>query len=396
MRFLHAADLHLDSPLRAQALRNRDLAEALRDASRQGLTEIVDQAYALQVDAVLLAGDVFDSAVADLTTRAALAAACGRLSRARIPVVMIRGNHDALLDLARFGPLADNVFVLEEGRPTVTIGQTAFHGLSFSDKHIHQSLLPRYPVPDPGKINVGLMHTSLDGAAGHDPYAPCATSDLLAHGYDYWALGHIHARFERRSDSAVAVMPGIPQGRSIREPGRGSVTLVDCDGTGVQVSAVPIAKLAFVQGDVDLGSCTTQAEMIAALAQALGAAAVDDALSAVRLWISGAPDLAGQPQFARSLAEEAADGLADVFVDAVRFAETPAPAEGMAGDLAQRMRASAQAPGFQDAGRAHLAELRAALPAEIADVLGPERHDTLLDDGIAQVALRLRGGVTES
>jgi DNA repair exonuclease SbcCD nuclease subunit len=83
-----------------------------------------------------------------------------------------------------------------------------------------------------------MMHTSLGGAVGHDPYAPCSEADLLGHGYDYWALGHIHRRFERRSESALAVMPGIPQGRHARENGRGSATLVEIDGSGVRTREI--------------------------------------------------------------------------------------------------------------------------------------------------------------
>ena len=124
--------------------------------------------------------------------------------------------------------------ILDAAQPTCRVGEAAIHGLGFESRHVAASLLPRYPAPEPGVVNVGLMHTSLGGAVGHDPYAPCSEADLPGHGYDYWALGHIHKRFERRSETALAVMPGILQGRHAGEPGRGSATLVEIDGNGVQ------------------------------------------------------------------------------------------------------------------------------------------------------------------
>ena len=209
MRFLHAADLHLDCPLRSQGLRNPDLAQRLRGASRRVLSRLVDAAIEHDVVALLLAGDIFDNDVGDVTSRATLAGELRRLAKAGIRTVMIRGNHDALLDHARYGPIDDGVVLLDAGRTTVHVGDAAIHGIGFDSRHVASSLLPRYPAPETGRINVGLMHTSLGGAVGHDPYAPCSEADLLGHGYDYWALGHIHKRFERRSEGALAVMPGF-------------------------------------------------------------------------------------------------------------------------------------------------------------------------------------------
>ncbi|SDY28598.1 DNA repair exonuclease [Citreimonas salinaria] len=258
-KFLHVADLHLDSPLRTQALRNPAMGENLRAASRQVLGKLVDAAIAEDVDAVLLAGDTFDRGVADVVSRAALATELARLWRARIPAVLIQGNHDALLDLDRYGPVSDALHILTPDAPTVTIGDAAIHGVGFSAVHMPESLLPRYPSPEPGRVNVGLMHTSLGGAPGHDPYAPCGLSDLLSHGYEYWALGHIHKRAVYRDEGRMAVMPGIPQGRSVRETEGGSATLVTLDLDGPRICEIPLDILRFVRVPVNFAGATDQA-----------------------------------------------------------------------------------------------------------------------------------------
>ena len=197
MRFLVSADIHLGSPIRSVALRNPNLGDRLKQTSRDTFAEIIDLAISEQVDALVLAGDIFDNGYPDLKSRAFLIAQLARASEAGVPTVLIRGNHDALLDHKAHGDLGPNIHLLHKGAPTVEIGSAAFHGLSFDAAHVAKSFLPDYPRPVPGKRNVGLMHTSLDGAQGHDPYAPCAERDLMAYGYDLWCLGHIHAPFER-------------------------------------------------------------------------------------------------------------------------------------------------------------------------------------------------------
>jgi len=396
MKFLHVADLHLDSPLRTQAARDSAMGESLRAASRQVLARLVDAAVAEGVDAVLFAGDTFDSDVADVASRAALATELSRLARAGIPSVLIQGNHDALLDLGRYGPVSDALTVLTPDAPTVRIGEASIHGMGFTATHMAESLLPRYPRPDPGRWNIGLMHTSLDGAAGHDPYAPCALPDLIGHGFDYWALGHIHKRTMHEGEGTLVVMPGIPQGRSIREAEGGSATLVEIDLAGVRAREVPLELLRFARVPVDFAGVADQAGRDARLRAALEAATVGDVIVAARLEAAGSPAELGDPRMLEAQAREAAQAVAGVFVDRLRLRPAARALDAEAAeDLASLMRVDAATPGFRDEVRIQLEELRAALPPEIRDELGDDRLEELIEAGVETMALRLATGRTE-
>lgn len=394
MKFLHAADLHLDSPLRAQAARDPALSEQLRTASRRVLERLVDAAIAGTVDAVLFAGDTFDNGVGDVASRAALAAQIARLGRAGIPAVMIQGNHDALLDLDRYGPVAENLTLLTPDAPTIRIGGAAIHGLGFTAPHVAESLLPRYPAPEPDTWNIGLMHTSLDGAAGHDPYAPTALADLLRHGYDYWALGHIHKRSEHRGERSLAVMPGIPQGRHAREMEGGSATLVEIDLQGVRTTPAPLELLRFLEVEVDLEEAEDQAMRDVLLRDALGDAASDDLLIAARVRVVGTAAELGDPDLLTEQARQAAEGIDGLHVESVRVraVDRGASAQGAEEDLAALMREDAASPGFRDEVQAAMTELRDALPREIRDIFEEDALDTLIADGIETMALRLAVG----
>ncbi|WP_239506706.1 metallophosphoesterase family protein, partial [Proteus mirabilis] len=132
--------------------------------------------------------------------------------------------------------------------------EVAIHGLSFAKAHAPDSLLPKYGRPRPDAVNIGIMHTSLVGAAGHDPYAPCSVADLHEWGFDYWALGHVHARSEHRGASKV-VMPGMPQGRDIGESGLKTVSLVTVrDDRTILIEERPTSIAQFERISVDLSN----------------------------------------------------------------------------------------------------------------------------------------------
>jgi DNA repair exonuclease SbcCD nuclease subunit len=298
-RFVHAADIHLDSPLRSLALRNPELAALIGDATRQALTSIVDLCLDERVDALLLAGDLYDGEQTSMKTARFLADQVRRLHEAGIRVFVIRGNHDALSKITKelvfpdtvtvFGGRADTVAIESDGHVPVAI-----HGLSFAQAQAPESLLGKYRPALEGAVNIGLLHTSLAGAAGHDPYSPCSPAELRATGFRYWALGHIHKRSVIEGDCTI-VMPGMPQGRDINEAGAKSVTLVTVgDDRAIRAEERPIGIAQFERVAVDVAGITEWREMIGAIGVALerARAAVATRHVVARLTLTGATPLA--------------------------------------------------------------------------------------------------------
>ena len=229
-RFVHTADLHLDSPLKSLALRDSKLRNLIDGATRRTLSRLVDVCIDESVDALIIAGDLYDGRQKSIKTGAALSSEMRRLAASDIPVFLIKGNHDARSELTRDLQLPDNVHYFDgRGTPFELGDYAAIHGVSFAKPHCHDSLYPKYRPATADRYNIGIMHTSLAGSDAHDAYAPCSVEELKSHGYDYWALGHIHKRQVYAEHPAV-VMPGIPQGRDIGESGPRSITLVTLDG----------------------------------------------------------------------------------------------------------------------------------------------------------------------
>lgn len=391
MRILVSADIHLGSPIRSVALRNPELGDRLKQASRDTFIEIVDLAISEQVDALVLAGDIFDKDYPDLRSRAFLVTQLLRASDAGVPAVLIRGNHDALLDHRAHGELGPNIHLLHKGAPTVEIGDAAFHGLSFDAKHMENSFLPDYPAPVPGKRNIGLMHTSLDGAQGHDPYAPCAARDLMAHGFDLWCLGHIHAPFERIDGSSLAVMPGIPQPRHYGERHGGTVALVSLEEDRPEFERRTVACLGFIDCALDLSACSDQQDVLRDLRNSLLALQVPERDVAVRLHVISGLHQMG---LVKELATEVLDSIHGVFLDKVKFAPVSDRRSAETDDLVRLMRKELVDEGFRQAALQHLEELQLAMPSEIKDELDEDCLDTLLEEAIVEVSQSLHIGTT--
>jgi DNA repair exonuclease SbcCD nuclease subunit len=230
VRFIHAADVHLDSPLLGLDSYEGAPVEAIRRATRSALERLVDLAITERVAFVLLAGDLYDGDWRDASTGLFFIAQMSRLHERDIQVVLVSGNHDAASRITGKLPYPKNVHVLPvENAGTVRIDafRVAVHGQGYARQVEDRNLVTNYPAPVPGFFNVGLLHTALDGREGHEPYAPCSVSELLAKGYDYWALGHVHERESVNGLNHPRIeYPGNLQGRQIRETGPKGCLLV--------------------------------------------------------------------------------------------------------------------------------------------------------------------------
>jgi DNA repair exonuclease SbcCD nuclease subunit len=289
-RFLHAADLHLDSPLRG--LGADAPAARIRQATRDALGNLVDLAIAEKVDFVVVAGDLYDGDWPDFRTGQALVAALARLTRAGIRVVTIRGNHDAESVLTRSLRLPDGATLLRADRPdTVDWPELGviLHGQSFETRDVQQNLAQAYPRPAPNRFNIGLLHTAATGRPGHASYAPCTVEQLASHGYDYWALGHIHAREEVLRDPWI-VFPGNLQGRHVNEGGAKGASLVTVrHGRVASVEHRPLDVVRWNRVIVDCDGAADEEAVLERCRRAIGAAmdAADGRLLAMRLRLEG-------------------------------------------------------------------------------------------------------------
>ncbi|MHB8160268.1 MAG: metallophosphoesterase family protein [Thermoleophilia bacterium] len=260
-KFIHTADIHLDSPLKGLEAHEGAPIEEIRGAARLAFDNLIDLAIDEEVDFILIAGDLYDGDWKDYNTGLFFVARMGRLAKAGIRVFIISGNHDAASQITKAMPLPDNVTSFSSRKPqSVRIEDLAvvIHGQSYSSRAVTDNLASQYPQFDSNYFNIGLLHTCLTGREGHESYVPCTLDDLISKGYDYWALGHIHKREEVSNDPLI-IFPGNIQGRHIKETGAKGATLVTVeDGriTGVEERGLDVLQWSIC--NVDLTECETK------------------------------------------------------------------------------------------------------------------------------------------
>ena len=241
-KFLHAADIHLDSPQRGLDRYEGAPVNECRGATRRALANLVNLAMTEKVAFVVIVGDLYDGDWPDYNTGLFFGKQMMRLRDSDIPVFMIRGNHDAANRMTKDLKLVDNVHVLSSQQAETVVLEdqgVAIHGQSFPTQAVLTNLAKSYPVRRKGYFNLGLLHTCVDGREGHEPYAPCSLADLRAREYGYWALGHIHTREILSRDDPWIIFPGNLQGRHARELGPKGCMLVTVDDHHEVVSAEP-------------------------------------------------------------------------------------------------------------------------------------------------------------
>jgi DNA repair protein SbcD/Mre11 len=257
--FIHAADIHLDSPLTGLEQYEGAPVDKIRSATRDAFKNLVDTAINSKVNFVIIAGDLYDGDWKDYNTGLFFASQMVRLQKAGIKVFLIRGNHDATSLITRELKLPDNVieFSTKEAETHVIedLG-IAIHGQGFASRSVEENLVKNYPRRIDGYLNIGILHTSATGREGHENYAPCSIEDMKEKGYDYWALGHIHLRELLHESEPVILFPGNIQGRHIKETGDKGCTLVSVEnGAIVSLTHLSLDVLRWELCEVDATFC---------------------------------------------------------------------------------------------------------------------------------------------
>jgi exonuclease SbcD len=238
LRFIHAADLHLDSPFKGMTELPLKLRERVRESTFRSLNQLVRLAVREQVDFVVISGDVYDLADRSLRAQIRFQRAMQHLSDRDIQAYIIHGNHDPEDGhAAKLTWPAGVHFFASDRVETVDVQKgdrgviAQIHGISYKTAAVTENLAVHYRADNASIYQIGLLHTNVDGDPAHDNYAPCSKEDLLRSGIHYWALGHVHTRKVLHPSPAI-VYPGNLQGRSIRETGPRGCYVVEVNEDG--------------------------------------------------------------------------------------------------------------------------------------------------------------------
>ncbi|KXH79300.1 DNA repair exonuclease [Sporosarcina sp. HYO08] len=254
IRFIHTADLHLDSPFKGVTELPARRLHALKESTFKAFQNVVNYAVQTKPDFVLIVGDIYDGEDRSLRAQLKFFEGMKQLHEAGIPVILSYGNHDHLDGKWTRFELPENVHTFGPEVETYTFDvngkQVSIHGFSYGKRHIREAMIAHYPVAEMNEvIHIGMLHGSIAGDESHAVYAPFTKSELLSKHYDYWALGHIHLR-QSLHESPPIIYPGNIQGRHRKEQGMKGFYEVELSKTNATRQFVPASSLVFDRLDV--------------------------------------------------------------------------------------------------------------------------------------------------
>lgn len=333
-RFIHAADIHLDSPLRGLERYEGAPVDQIRNAARRAFENLLELAISEKVSFLVISGDLYDGDWRDYSTGLYFVQQIRKLQRAGIPVFLIAGNHDANNKMTRSLNLPDHVTMFRGDEPhTVLLDDlgVAIHGQSFATAAVHEDLSMGYPPAVKGYFNLGILHTCGNGQEGHDPYAPCTISGLKSKGYDYWALGHIHKR-EVLCESPFVAFSGNLQGRHVRETGAKGALMVTVHDDGALTTdfrTLDVVRWEVLSIDLSDAEALDQLYDRARLSVREALVKADGRTLCVRIEVTGKTQLhaelhAKRERVTTELRSCASDeGLSNVWVEKVKIRTSP-------------------------------------------------------------------------
>ncbi|KHE72791.1 DNA repair exonuclease [Halobacillus sp. BBL2006] len=273
IRFIHSADLHLDSLFKSKGHFPERLLEQLRKSTFEAFDRLVDQAINHQVDFVLLVGDLFNESIRSLKAQVYLRSGFQKLDKFGIDVFVSYGNHDYLQGDRYPIAFPANVHVFSsqevEAIPFYKGEEhiANIYGFSYIEREIRKRKVQEYIKKDSPHFHIAMLHGSLESNTEHDVYAPFLMEELYARRMDYWALGHIHQRQVLSEDPPV-VYPGNIQGRSKRETGDKGCYFIQLDGVNHTRTFLPLHSFTYETVTLECENLNSPHDLEAVLEQA--------------------------------------------------------------------------------------------------------------------------------
>ncbi len=268
LRFIHAADLHLDSPFRGIGEVSARLRDQLQAATLHAFSRVVDHTIHSKADFLIIAGDIYDSKDRNLRALVRFRKEMERLAERNIQVFIVHGNHDPLNGWGSGFQLPPNVITFGGRVDTEPFERRGRHiaeitGVSYTRERVTDNLASSFKPKDDAPYSIAVLHANVGHQSGHADYAPATIDDLTSAGFNYWALGHVHTRSVLATEPAMVVYPGNTQGRNPRESGPRGCYQVDVDSYGrAHLEFIDTSAARWTHIDLSIHHCTTMDQLI--------------------------------------------------------------------------------------------------------------------------------------
>ena len=265
--FIHASDLHLDSPFKGVTARSPVIADMLRSATFDAFNNLVQLCIDKEAQFLLVAGDIYDGADRSLRAQLKFFDGLKRLVDHNITSFVAHGNHDPLDGWSSTIKWPNGVHIFGadqvetrtaeiDGKPVASVS-----GISYGKKNETDNLALKFKAVGAdllqGLFKIGILHCNCGNNSDYEAYAPCHPENLISAAFDYWALGHVHEK-KILSKNPYIVYPGNTQGLSIRESGeRGCYFVSVTDNLHVDIEFFPLDVVRWVSTEISIADISS-------------------------------------------------------------------------------------------------------------------------------------------
>jgi len=255
-KFIHTADLHLDSPFVGVSAQSSSIAESLHSATFDAYEALIQLCVKNNVDFLIVAGDVYDGADRSLRAQLRFYEGLKTLHEHNIRSFVVHGNHDPLDGWSSSIKWPDSVHIFAGDKvETITVQKrgekiASVSGISYPTQKETRNLSELFHAENPDLFQIAMLHCNCGGNIEHEPYAACKVGNLVNKNFDYWALGHIHTKCIQNTNPHI-VYPGNIQGLNIREQGpRGCYFVTVTDDKNVRMEFCPLDVIRWFSKDI--------------------------------------------------------------------------------------------------------------------------------------------------
>jgi len=271
IKFIHVADLHLDSPFKGITTVSKELGKKLKESTFTAFHRVIEKAINEQVDFVIIAGDIFDLEDRSIRAQVRFKNELNRLIDANIGVFICFGNHDFVSNRKSDFHFNEQVVIFgprpEQKKFHTQAGVDVYlYGFSYDTRHVVDRKIEQYEKGKEEGFHIGILHGQLESNKEHDTYAPFTIQELVDKEMDYWALGHIHKRQVLHMEPPI-IYPGNIQGRHKNEQGAKGAYLVELHSKEVKLDFFETSDIIWETMEIDGSNCATIEQLMDCISQ---------------------------------------------------------------------------------------------------------------------------------
>ena len=260
MKFVHIADMHFDSPFTTLSDKG-NLGEQRRLEQRNIFKKVIEYIKKNNIEYLFISGDLYEHQYIRKSTIEYINNLFQEIEDTEI--FISPGNHDPYLKKSYYSTYIwnKNVHIFGPEIEKIKLEDVDIYGYGFDDFYCSECNLKNLEIDNPEKINILVIHGTLDGAnLEENQYNSISEKMLKEKGFDYVALGHIHKN--NFSQDGKIIYPGSTMSLGFDELGEHGMVTGTIEKDKTELEFIKLDETEFVEVELECTPIESVEELI--------------------------------------------------------------------------------------------------------------------------------------